>query len=460
MASSVARIGLSIGSVPPVNAGREKVLATTTEYREIHSIYQTLLEGELKHSFPLPELILDLLDPKKSANASQPAPRAAEEWLEVLDMAVTPHMMRSYFNERGAQDTALRVLVRFIVSKKAHSQDDRDKVDWLATHLFKLREEQKRRPTSWPKTEVMEILDGFDFPMLSRYAEDLLMEMPALLDEVKFFEHFNQITDSRIIQRARDLKNQFGEEFFHPDVLAAIVNYNLFFGNKFHTLMQDTMRQVHEFAQTAEHRTPTTAEIMESDYRLTADALRQLSEIGRREVLSGTGGSGNLAGQDVTPEQQLKQLGVDVEQEVLYLRNRTEELTMRLRSNLNMTSVPNSFAPLVLSEWEAAAFRTLFPESEQSFRADFARGLCRAITLIYRIYEEIPQYLEKKGTEYLWKRHYDSLVYLLYEGRNQKEVLGQLGGASEKRGLPEKTRQLQATIQKLDTGLAKVAELF
>src|SRR5262249_24055586 len=137
-----------------------------------------------------------------------------------------------------------------------------------------------------------------------------------------------------------------------------------------------------------------------------------------------------------------------------------DELTMRLRSNLNMNSVPNSFAPLLLSEWEAAAFRTLFPEAEESFRADFARGLCRSIVVIYRIYEEIPQYLEKKGTEYLWKRHYDSLVYLLYEGRSQKDVLGQLATASEKRGLPEKSRQLQASIQKLDTSLGKVAELF
>src|SRR3990172_9516124 len=206
MSVSVARIGVSIGSVPPLDAGREKVLATTKEFREVQTTYQTLLEGELKHSFPLPQIAQELLDPKKSANESQPVPRPAEEWLELLDMAVTPHMIRSYFNERGAQDSSLRVLIRFIVSKKSHSQEDRDKVDWLATHLFKLREEQKRRPTSWPKTEIIEILGGVDFPMLSRYAEDVLMEMPALLDDVKFFEHFNQITDSRIIQRARDLK--------------------------------------------------------------------------------------------------------------------------------------------------------------------------------------------------------------------------------------------------------------
>jgi hypothetical protein len=458
----MTRMDFSTASEQPQLLGREKLLATTKEFREIHPIYQAVLEGELKHAFPLPQTIQDKLDSKFATPDSLPIETSTEEWLELLDLAVTPHLLRSHIHERGAEDAALRALIRFLVSKKTHSQSDRDKVDWLATHLFKMREEVKRRPTGWPKTDVLEILAGFEFPMLSRYAEDLLMEMPALLDEVKFFEIFSQVTESRIIQRARDLKNQFGDEFFHPDVLAAVVNYNLFFGKKFHALLEDTQRQVHQFAQGSdENRTTSTDQMLQSDYRLTGDILRQIAEMGRKEaVASGGSLSGNLAGQSLTPEQQLKQLGVDVEQEALYLRNRTEELTMRLRSNLNMNSVPNSFAPLMLSEWEAAAFRTLFPEAEQSFRADFARALCRTITIIYRIYEEIPQYMEKKGTEYLWKRHYDSLVYLLYGGRGQKEILAQLATASDKRGLPEKGRQLQATMQKLDTSLAKVAELF
>jgi hypothetical protein len=435
-------------------------LATTEEFQAIHAIYQTILEKELKHTLPLPAAIQELLG--KTGAASQPAPPVVEQWLALLDLAVSPHLMRNYINERGGEDAALRALIRFLVSKKAHSQDDRDKVDWLTTYLFRKREEQKRRPTSWPKADVEQILDGFEFPMLSRYAEELLMEVPALLDEVKFFENFSQVTDSRIIQRARDLKNQFGDEFFHPDVLAAIVNYNLIFGHKFHHLLKPTMEKVREFARGSEEaRQPSDEEILQSDYRLATDALRHLGEIGRKDAVGQVAGqTSGLSTQSMTPEQQLKQLGVDVEQEALYLRNRAEELTMRLRSTASMSSIPNSFAPLMLTEWEAGAFRTLFPDSEQSFRADFARGICRAITIIYRIYEEIPAYLEKKGTEYLWKRHYDSLVYLLYEGRNQKETLTQLSAASEKRGLPEKAKQLQATLQKLNTSLGKVAELF
>jgi len=214
-------------------------LATTGEFQAIHGIYQTILEKELEHALPLPAPIPEILG--KAGAASEPVRPVAEQWLALLDLAVSPHLMRNYINERGAEDAALRALIRFLVRKKIHSQDDRDKVDWLTTYLFRKREEQKRRPTSWPKANVEEILDGFEFPMLSRYAEDLLMEVPALLDEVKFLENFSQVTDSRIIQRARDLKNQFGDEFFNPDVLAAIVNYNLIFGDKFHSLLKPTM---------------------------------------------------------------------------------------------------------------------------------------------------------------------------------------------------------------------------
>lgn len=444
-------------------------MATTKEFREIHTIHQTVLEKELGHPVPLPQEVRQALDQRDAASAEQAVAKAAAEWLGLLNLAVTPHLLRNYISERGAEDSALRALIRFLVSKKSHSQEDRDKVDWLATYLFKKREEKKGRHTSWPKSDVQEILEGFEFPELIPDAEERLMEIPALLDEVNGFEHFSQITDSRIIQRARDLKNQFGDEFFRPDVLAALVNYNLLFGMKFHALLQETMRKVREFAQSRpESCPPDTDEFLQTDYRLTGEALRHLGEMGRKEVLGATPAAtpGNLPGQVLapeqarTPEQQLKQLGISVEEEALYLRQRMEELAMRLRSNLSLTSIANPLAPLMLAEWEATALRTPYLESEQNFRANFARGISRAIAIICRIYEEIPPYLEKRGTEYLWKRHYDSLVYLLYEGRGHKENLLQLAEASQQRGLREKSKQLLATAQKLDTSLAKVAELF
>ncbi len=440
-------------------------MVTVEEFRHIHTIFQSILQNKLEQELPRPQEVGRAMDAMDAEVLEHRVPLVLESWLALLDMAVNPHLFRNHLATHDVGDAALGSLVRFIVGKKVHRQDDHEKVDWLATHLFRKREENKKRPSVWPKTDIKEILEGFEFPQLSRSAEDLLMEMPALLDEVKYFSNFSQLTDSRIIQRAREMKNQFREEFFHPDVLAAVINYNLFFGQKFNTLIQEAMDAVREFArQQPNEKTPDTEQLLQSDYRLTSDALRSLSELGRQKALEQAGGpdqgDGQLAGQPPSIQEQLRSLGVDTEQEDLSLRKRMEELALRVRGNPKMNSIPNSFAPILLSEWELHAFQTPRPESEQSFRADSARSLCRSIGIIYRIHEEMPQYLEKKGTEFLWKGHYDSLVYLLYQGRAEKEVLVQLSASGKERGLSEKAHQLQTTSEKLGVALAKVAELF
>lgn len=435
-------------------------MATVAEVARINAIYQTILQDHLHHPLSAPAEVQQLATASGPDHHTQSAPEIAMQWLGLLNLAVAPHALRTYVLEKRCGEEDVRALVRFLVTRDSHTQEDRDKTDWLATHFFKLLEEGSGTPTAWPKADLLKMLEGLEFPGLSKQAEEILMEMPALLDEVKFFQSFSQITDSHIIQRARDLKVQFGDEFFHPDVLSAVVNYNLMFGKRFHELFQDSIRQVQEFAKSDPNTTaPDEKKLLATDYRLTGEAFLSIGNLIRQES-PGQSMEGGQTGDAHSPEKQLKQLGVDAEQEALYLKSRIEELLMRLRGNPNLNSIPNSFAPLLLEEWEVSAMRNPFPETEQSFRADFSRSITRAIAIIYRIYEEIPQFLEKKGTEFLWKRHYDSLVYLLYEGRNQKEVLMQLSSSAGGRGLAEKARQLAQTSSKLDVGLAKVAELF
>jgi len=49
---------------------------------------------------------------------------------------------------------------------------------------------------------------------------------------------------------------------------------------------------------------------------------------------------------------------------------------------------------------------------------------------------------------------------LLYEGRRQLEILKKLSADSDKRGLAEKSKQLLATAEKLDSCVKRVAALF
>jgi len=440
-------------------------LITAGEFSLLQEVFHAIVEKELGHSIPRPLAAQEAIARQDSASSAQPAAEPCVQWLGLLDLAISPHKLRGYVTTEDPEEPTLTALIRFLVFKKAHSQIDRDKVDWLLTHLFKKREEQRKLPTGWAKLEIQQILAGVEFPPLPSQAQEQLMDVPALLDEIRYFTSFHQITDARAVERGRSMKSQFGEQFFHPDVLAAIVNYNLLLGKKFYALIQEISEKVHEFAKSAPGgKAPDTKALLENDYRASADAFRDLGELDRKEPAPAAAPRPAAAAPAAAPasplEQQLKQLGVDPAQETLHLRNRIKELSMRFRSNLQTATVPNSVAPLHLQEWEAGALRSQYPDTEQTFRAEFARDVSHAIAIISRIYEEIPMYFEKKGTEFLWKKHYDALVFLLYEGRNQREALLKLSAVSQQRGLREKAKQLQVTAEKLDAAVEKAAGVF
>ncbi len=443
-------------------------MTTRSEFSYLHTIYMSIVQKELGHSAPLPDQVQEALNKTASTSPSQPVSEPAQQWLGLLDMAVQPQPLRSYLKEHDVGESALQAMIRFLVAKKSHSQADRDKVDWLVTHLFKVREEQSNNLTGWVKSAMEDILKGIDFPPLSTDTQASMAELPALLDEVRYFESFSQITDSRIIQRGRELKNQFGEEFFHPDVLTPIVNYNLLFGKIFHAMLQETMQKVHDLARSQpDNNTPDAVELLRGDYRSTADAFRQLTELGREQESKKTAANAQADSAQtdsdksaVEWERQMKNLGVDPAIQAAHLRNRLQELTVRLRAKQTITSIPMFGRPLALFDWESSAFRTEYAESEQTFRVEFARSLCHTISIISRIQEELHSYREKKKTEYLWKKHYDALLYLLYEGRRHKDTLARLSSVSQQKGLLEKSKQLTLTAEKLATTLSEVAAIF
>jgi len=447
-------------------------LITVREYAELHSTLTAIAEKELRYPIPVPEAVKAVLAP---GDGNSPVPEPALAWLALLDLAVNPALLRLHLKQQGDDETCLRSFLRFMVGRKPHRQSDRDKVDWLATYLFQAREERTKEPTGWPKAEIAAILQGFDFPPLSQDAESLLGDVSSLLEEIRYFDRFSQITDSRIVPRGRELKNRFGDELFHPDVLAAVINYNLVFGKKFHALLHQTMQKVHEFASRLGSGAPDTSNLLQTDYRSTSDTLRHLSELGRKQESekppgprapaitaepAPRPGARKVAGDATGSVEQLKELGIDVDMEAFALKKRAEELAVRLRANPGVSALPGAFAALPLLEWEAAAFRSGYPLSEQSFRADFARGVCHAIAILSLADDELLKYQEKKGTEYLWKKHYDALLYLLQEGRAHKERLIAMAVATEKKGLLEKAKQLLQTAGKLEAGFGRIAAIF
>jgi hypothetical protein len=130
---------------------------TASEFSLLHAVFSGIVEKELGHPIPLPQEVREATGARDSL-PGQAAPESCAHWLTLLDLAISPHKLRGYVAAEDPEEPALLALIRFLVFKKSHSETDRDKVDWLFTHLFKKREERRGTPTGWPRKEIQEIL--------------------------------------------------------------------------------------------------------------------------------------------------------------------------------------------------------------------------------------------------------------------------------------------------------------
>lgn len=441
--------------------GIEKV-TTIAEFRHLHLFFLDLLGPQFFRQLPIPEETQTVASPEDSAVASQPVSESLQEWLERLDGSIGPDQLRQYGQEKGIAEPLSRALLRFWIGKKIHSVADQDKVDWLATHLFRTREQESGQPTGWAKTEIQSLLQGIPFPPSPREAEVILEELPPLLDDVRYLQSFSQLLDSRIIERGRELKTQLDNAFFHPIVLAAIINYNLILGKKFNELLDQEQARIQQSgSEPPETPGGNLRESLQGEYRRNAAIVQQLPQ-------------GDLSSPDAEPENTelltsletlltrhlQERLGIDNKHEEAKIRGRMRELATNARSNPAIRSLRICGTPLPLEGWEVQALRSLLSRRGEDLRKAFARGISWAVAIRVRIQEEQYAYDTKRKTGDPAKKHYDSLFYLLCEGQNHKASLIRLSYLHRKGGFRELAQQLVVAADKLTATLAKVEEFF
>ena len=124
----------------------------------------------------------------------------------------------------------------------------------------------------------------------------LLQEFEYLYQELEEFRHFDQIIDSGIVQRVRELKLSLGKSFYHPDSLANLGVWNDVFGRKFDELFHDAAMQIKTFAEGVQRdggsilsrvdgditvknlSEVATTQILAEDYQVAQDEFRKVSK--------------------------------------------------------------------------------------------------------------------------------------------------------------------------------------
>ena len=497
---------------------------------EVQGFYVSLLEPYLGHPILVPAEIKEALN---SSGSSPEQINALKFWLDLLDMAITPPMIRENLKHEPKPGVAHGFL-RYLVGKASSRASDRDKCDCVITFLF--REPSSDPSKQWQRPEIdgsyhhlslaaltfegeiYRALGNTHFEPMPPAQIQLLAEFEYFHQELEEFRRFDQITDSAMVQRVRELKHSLGKAFYHPDALAAIAVWNDVFGRKFDELFHDATKQIKTFAEhvtreggsilsrvegdiTVQQLTEIeTQEILTEDYQNAQDQFRKVSKFkkavdhrrGPRPAapippaapapapqagVPAAPASAPVAAAQPAPapvnpappriqeRQQAEVLAVTpsaavhnaVQQGKIHSTRETIKNHVRSVDSKFPNLVPVKKNNMALTPAEVEAFRADYG-GEKSFRADYANLLMLLVSYHARMMVEVDEYHQKSNSAYLWKPHADALQYLLSTFERLSLEADQIKRVSRQRGLQDKATAVETTLEKVKKYAQTVSE--
>ena len=461
----------------------------------VQSFYQRLMGDHLGGEIPAPaELSPDAIWRDDDVRGTLARMKV---WIQLLDMAITPAILRQGMSTDLDSEVA-EALLRYFARHRDDSATNRDKTDLVATFLFR----HPRVAGQWEKSgygldgslplspfeiALLEILSETEAPVLPEQHVQRLREFGPLLDEANHFQDFNALMDSGIIPRVRELKASLGDSFYHPGVLATLAPYNAAFGDRFDRLFAEATAEIKDFANrleelggsilstvdgvevTVEHVAALNEkELLKVDYAAALDKFRRVSrlkkELERRPPLRrapqpasvphavGAGGAAAAPARApkfvpaaITPQ------ALSIEESKLRRVEESIRIFVRVADPKFRQVVPMRYFNLMLSPSEVEAYTADYLE-EASPRAGVGRMLLRVVAVTARSTTELEELKRSQNSPSIWKLHADSLVVLLDLGRRLSEAVERL--ASELGSQPD----MHARSEGLRESLARLRE--
>ena len=471
----------------------------------VQGFYQKLLADALGGDVPVPHG----LDEHALRHSEHELPNTLSRmyrWLHLLDMAITPAMLRQGLTPDTDSEVA-EALLRYFVRRRETSDINRDKTDLIATFLYR----HPRVPGQWEQSgygldgalplspfeiALIEILADTDVPSLPEEHVQLLRRFDPLREEVSQFRDFNGLIDSGVIARVRELKQWLDSSFYHPGVLATVAAYNAAFGRKFDELFDKALDEIKQFAQALEEMGGTILstvdgvevtvehvaaiqqkQMLQADYGSTLEKFRRVSKLKkeldrrppiRRPLLSPAARAAHAAGAAAAPKaaraaaakapaapavfQPPAITAQQLSAEDAKLRRVEESIRVfvRVADPKYRQVVPMRYFNLMLTTAEAEAYNADFLE-EKSLRADLARTLIRMVSISARISTELEELKRSQSMSSLWKLHADALVVLLDMASTATEEAGSTARLAEEGSAGVGAKTIHESVQKLRT---------
>lgn len=456
----------------------------------VHEFDLRILAHQLQHGIPLPAGI--------GADAPSPASTSGEltRWLALLDLAITPPMLRDAL-AAATQHNAAAALLQYFVRKIRHNDSDRDKADFIATWLYR----NPPTPDAWAVQGVfaqalVAMLEIDELPPLADEYGQLIHEFSFIHDDVLDLRDFDELMDSGVMQRVRDIKASFGEAFYNPAVLARVAEYNCFFGRRFDELFHAAARQIKDFAQSVQEAGGSEltrvdenvmvkhledvkeTEILSKDYRVAQESFQKVSRFkkavdkqdkarrmqrpaiafpGPAATPPPTTGPGPAIGAVASHDAGV--IAAKIEDGKLHAMVETIRNFVRAADPAKSNVVPMRHGNFILSQSEVDAYRAEYA-GETSFRADLANVYRLTAGVVARIEAEMFDYRLKESSAYLWKPHADALAHLVRTAQQVSAQALAVQLTAEKRGLLDKANAVFNSMGRLRQHVQSATELL
>jgi hypothetical protein len=472
----------------------------------VQGFYQKLLKDTLGGEVPIPRGLDE--DALRHSERELPNTLASMyRWLHLLDMAITPAMLRQALTPETDSEVA-EALLRYFVRRREATDVNRDKTDLVATFLYR----HPRVPGQWEQSgygldgalplspfeiALIEILADTDVPSLPEEHVQLLRRFDPFIEEVNRFRDFNALIDSGMIGRVRELKQWLDSSFCHPGVLATVAAYNTAFGKRFDDLFTKALGEIKNFGQALEEMGGTILttvdgvevtvehvaaiqekQLLEADYGSTFEKFRRVSKLKkeldrrppiRRSLLTPAGQTTRAAGSAAAAPKAAKAAAaakasakppavfqppaitaqqLSAEESKLRRVEESIRVFVRVADPKYRQVVPMRFFNLTLTAAEADAYNAAFLE-EKSLRAEVARTLIRLVSVSARISTELEELKRSQKMSSLWKLHADAVVVLLDMASTTTEEAGSVAKNAEQNGSGDASRSVHEAVKKL-----------
>ncbi|MEE8200821.1 MAG: hypothetical protein V3R29_06595 [Candidatus Acidoferrales bacterium] len=450
------------------------------QIERVARLTEAILAERMKSSPPPAELeevrhslrsASDLLKHNQRETSEQLARQAEEslqtvqQWLAVGDLGISPFFLRDYLEKRPADAELQRALIRYFFRKQPHAENDRDKLDYLLAACFAPRD-QPAFPSEQLPAAVAELLAGLPPRELNPPAEIMLHELQSLIARIDDFTDFDQMVHARMVERARALKINLGEDFYDLRVLPTLIRFNVAFRQRFEKLFHEQLKTVRQgIREQIEEAWTLTRAIEAASEKLALPETQRAGLAASKgefeEAFDAPVGRPLEALHERPPIDRLLRRGQEPQKEnelrgIITRLGRFLEKLPPQQAKAEKVVFPLRETKIELAPWEREAFRP----AAAGTAPESVRAIQTALGVIAWMEEELARYKRTRDDRYLWKTHFDLLSYAVIRAVDLLKSIRGLVHEHAPAGEAAWFGPLLQTSLRLATALNKIAPVF